>query len=210
MTLTELQTAIGDFLSTSTGRLSTANRTLLVNLSRRYLTRQFDLRVGETSATFNTVASTKSYALPTGYSRPLQLWYVSPSTGERIQVNPIDQKAEFDNLYPSPTTVLGLPIDFTVWGTNFQLGPTPDQIVTVNVDYYKTPADFTAGADHDDLTDNYWEAVLFRALAEASRYMIEDERAPMWEERARFFEGQLVQEQSRARFSAGRIVSEEP
>jgi hypothetical protein len=70
--------------------------------------------------------------------------------------------------------------------------------------------DLSNATDHDAFTDNAWQLLLYRALAETSRYGIEDARIPVWESRAADLERALVREHSR-RGSTGRVPqSQEP
>lgn len=74
----------------------------------------------------------------------------------------------------------GAPSYFTVIGQNIILGPTPDAAYTLNLDYYAripalsvTPTNFLLTAAPG--------VYLFAALAEAAPFMMDDNRAIMWE-----------------------------
>lgn len=137
--LTQLRTAIGNWLNVSTGRLSNAVRDDIINIVMRELLRFHELRFGETSNTFATVASTRDYALPRGWSKPYSLWYIHPTNNGIVWVEYL-AKDKFDNLFPDSTKE-ALPINYTVWGGNIQLGKTPDQAVTINRNYYQILSD---------------------------------------------------------------------
>ena len=203
-----LKTAVGDWLNVDTTRLPDAIRGDMINIVRRELLRKRDLRFGEISDTFATVASTRNYTLPTGWSRPLSLWYQNPDTLAITFVMFLN-KDEFDLKFPD-TTKENDPVNFTVWGSNIQLGKTPKRILTINRNYYGILADLTDADPSDRMTTDAWEVLLYGALVEASRFGIEDPRIPMWATRHKDLEDQLTMEHRRARTSARIAQSREP
>ena len=203
-----IKTAMGDWLNVDTTRLPDAIRGDMINIIRRELLRKRDLRFGETSDTFSTIASTRDYALPTGWSRPLSLWYQNPDSLAITFITYLD-KDEFDLKFPDQTKEND-PVNFTVWAGNIQLGKTPKRIITTNRNYYKILADLSNGSPSDSMTDDAWEILLYGALVEASRFGIEDVRIPMWAARHKDLEDQLTMEHRRARTSARIAQSREP
>lgn len=206
MTFLEYQNNLGDFLSTGTNRLPTSVRKLLVNLSRRFLLRRYDLSFGEATATINTVAGTRTYSLPTNFSRALDVYYVA--SGVRKPIDEKKGKEVFNALWPDPT-VRGSPIDWVAFGGLLWVGPTPDAVYAITLDHYALPADLTQDADHTALDDVAWEAVLYGALTLSEGYMVEDERMATWAAQAKMFEEALQTEYRRAARSATRPESTE-
>jgi len=204
-TYSELKAALGDWLGQNAVRLPLSVRGDLINLARRELCRRFTLRYNEASDTFATVSGTRTYALPATWSQPYQLWYLDADTGGRVDLD-YKSKEEFDLLFPDSTKT-AKPTHYTTWGSLIYLGKTPDRVLTVNRDFYAILADLSAEDDVDPLP---WEAVLFHALADVSRYGIEDARIPLWQARAQEIDDQLVIESSRARSSGRRAESQEP
>jgi hypothetical protein len=213
LTFTDLKTKLGDWLALDTARLADSVRGDLLNLAQRELLRKYDLRFGEFSDTFATVVSTYDYALPTGWSRPHTLWYTTAAGGQTFlrQLS----KEEFDAEFPD-TAKTAEPGAYTVWGDKLRLGKTPSSVLTINRNYYRVLPDLGSldqsgqPIAENEFTKNAWEAIFFRALVEATKYLIEDPRASLWEEKARAAELHLVLEHSRARHSGRQLVMEEP
>ncbi len=206
--LTALRTALGDWLDVDTTRLSNSIRDDSLNIVMRRLLRKYDLWFGETSDTFATVDGTRDYAKPTGWSRPFSVWYTDPDTSAVVFLDRIN-KDEFDARFPD-STKKAKPTHYTVWGTNLQLGKTPDQVITINRNYYKILDDLSASNLSNDFTTNAWEVLLFGALVEITEFLIEDARRPMWVRKFEGFESDL-QAEHRREHSAGRIPqSKEP
>jgi hypothetical protein len=74
----------------------------------------------------------------------------------------------------------GQPVVYTIVGDAIQLGPTPDAVYTVSLDYYQRFAALSTTPTNWLLT-NHPSVYLFAALAEASGYVFNDERIPTWE-----------------------------
>lgn len=207
-TYAELKDSLGQWLGMNLKRLPDAIRGDCINIAQRELCRLLNTRYNEVTDTFATVAGTASYALPATWKQPYQLWYLDPDTGGRVDVNFL-LKEEFDDRYPDPTKQ-AKSAHFTVWGSSLYLGSTPDRALTINRDFYAILADLANPGDTNGFTTNAWEAVLFRALGDVSRYGIEDARIPMWQQRAAELKDQLDIEHSRARSSGRRAESQEP
>jgi hypothetical protein len=207
-TYAELKTALGDWLGQNALRLPLAVRGDILNIAQRELCRMLAMRYNEVSDTFVTMAGTRTYALPATWSRPYELWYLDSETDGRVDLA-FTLKEEFDWLFPDATTT-AKPTHYTVWGGNLFLGATPDRVLTITRDFYAILPDLVADNDTNGLTTNAWEAVLFKALADASRYGIEDARIPLWKERATELETQLLIEHARARTSGRRAAGREP
>lgn len=207
-TFAELKTKVADWLSVSTARLPVSVAGDLINMQQRELLRLHDLRFGEISDTFATVASTREVTLPATFSRPLKLWYLD-STAGLVTVNPIPEIDVFLRRYPDPTKT-GSPVHFTIFGNQLWLGPTPGGVQTINRAYYGVLPDLVADGDSNDFTVRAWEVLLWGALVFATKYLIEDPRTPVFQENLDRTLSQLLTEHSRARYSAGELVSQEP
>lgn len=209
-TLTLLQTAMGNWLgNVNTTRLPDAIRTDCINAAIRFYLRQYDLRYGEVTDTFVTAASTYDYSLPTGWLRPHTLWYTHPTNSSTVFLI-YREKEVFNNLFPD-TSKEALPTYYTAWGANLRLGKTPDQVVTINRNYYGLLTDLASPSDSNVFTSDAWEAILFKALEIACEgYGINDRRLPQWKMLARQWGEQLVTSHARARTSGRKAQSSEP
>lgn len=207
-TYLQARQALADWIGANALRFADSVRGDIVNMARRELSRLHDLRFNEVSDTLNTVASTRSYALPTGWSRPHTLWYTHPDNGNQVYLDYLSRQA-FDINFPDATAT-GKPTAYTVWGGNLLLGKTPDAVLTINRNYYRILADLSADGDEDDLMTQAWEAVHFKGLVLASEYLVEDPRIPTWKAQAERFENDLVIEHARGRSAGRRAESQEP
>ena len=181
-----------------------------INFVQRELLRKHDLRFGEAFDTLSLSASIREYALPATWRSPFTFWYESPTSGALIYLDS-RTKDEFDALYPDSGDT-GDPSDYTIWGTTLYLGPTPGNGITLNRNYYQYLPDLADGAPNNtnSLIDQAWDVVFFGGLEHATKYLIEDARAPMWAARFRELEMTLVSEHRRAK-SVGRVAqSQEP
>ena len=80
-----------------------------------------------------------------------------------------------------PSTWTGTPAVYTLEGNQILFGPTPDTAYTAPVFYYGKFAALSADADTNWLLTNHPSIYLFAALAEAEPYLVNDNRAVMWE-----------------------------
>ena len=207
---TDLKSYLGDWLNLSTVRLPDSVRGIIVNATARRILRNNELRFGETSDTFPTVASTFDYTYPTGWSKPYSLWYLHPENSGVVYLTYEPSKAEFDRLFPD-TTKTGLPTRYTIWGTKIRLGKTPDRVVTINRNYYQILADLVTSTNESNaFTNEAWEVLLFNCFELAERYGIEDERIPGWVALGKQMLEELVSEHARARSIGTRGQSQEP
>jgi hypothetical protein len=203
----ELKDKIGDWLAVDTARLPDTVRGDLINLAMRDLSREHDLWLNEKTGVNNIgwEIGLRDYPVPSDFSRPHSIWYLSAG---KVVFLTQKSKEQFDILFPDSTQT-GSPVSYTLWSGSLQFGPTPDAAINANLNYYTIPADLT-GAISNFFTTLAWEALFFRALVYASKYLIEDPRLPVWEQAARDAELKLVIEHARARHSGGALVIEEP
>lgn len=170
-----------EWLHVDSVRLPDTAAGLCLNLIQREALRKNDLRFGETEDSFQATAGDREYDLPTGWSRPLSLWFVNPSTESKVDIVRLE-KDEFDGIHTEGLTQ-NTPRHYTIWGSVLLLGPTPDATLTIYRNYYRLLPDLVPGSpgNTNDFVTNAWEVLFFGALAFASQYMLEDPRAPMWQ-----------------------------
>lgn len=208
MTFTDARSRLGDWVGANTVRFPNTVRGHCINMARRAVSRLHDSRYNEVSGTFATVVSTRSYALPARWSRPHTLWYTDPDNASQVYLDYLDRQT-FDINFPDATKT-GDPTAYTVWGGNMLLGKTPSRVFTVNRNYYEILADLSADADTDALMDENWELVHYKALVEATAYLVDDARVGLWKAKADELELQFVIEHVRGRSAGRRAESVEP
>lgn len=208
---TDIKSYLGDWLGLDTTELPDSVRGVIVNITMRDILRNNELRFGETSDTFATIASpvTPDYAYPAGWSKPYSLWYTHPTTSKVVYLTYESSKAEFDKLFPD-TTETDLPTHYTIWANKIRLGKSPDRVITINRNYYKILADLASASLTNAFTDEAWEVLFFNCFELASLYGIEDERIPAWVRKGKQMLETLVAEHARARSIGTRGQSREP
>jgi hypothetical protein len=205
----QIKTALADWLDLDTTELPDAIRGDAVNTAIKEILRKLDLRFGETSDTFVTVAGTRSYALPSLWRKAHTLWYIHPSNASIVFLDYKD-KEEFDSLFPDSTKT-GLPSHYTIWGANFQLGKTPDQVLTINRNYQAYLADLvTTSAETNAFTEAAWEVILFNSFQYVMLHGIEDERIAGYKAKGEELLMGLMVEHAQARSAGRKAQSNEP
>ena len=214
-TFLQLKDSLADWLGIDQDdgaeRLPTAVRGDIINLVLRDYLRRRESRFGEKTDTFAFVASKKNYPLPTNWSKPGQLWYTDPGNSETvIFLTYFADKQLFDKKYPDATKEALLPESYTIWAKEILIGKTPEQVITVNRDYYLYLTDLNADGDTNRFTDEAWEYLLFASLVKATEFGLEDERLPIWIREMEKFEAALDSEDIRAKHVARVSQSVEP
>jgi hypothetical protein len=207
MTFENLKTQLADWLAVSTSRLSDAARGMVINLAMRDLLRDHDLRFGEYQQSIAVVADDYTFDLPTGYSRPYELYYFD--TYGKVELAYLTRE-EFIERY-GDNSEQGTPANWTTWGDQLLINRS-DNSYTLYFDLYRILPDLEDGSpdNTNDFVANAWEPVFFRALWYATRYLIEDTREAAWKLLASEHERKLVREHKRARSVARRPESHEP
>jgi hypothetical protein len=156
----DLTSYIGDFITLTESRL---NR---------------ELRVREminTDTSITTVASTQSYALPTGYIEATTVIYQS----DPFKTLKFISNSDFYTSYNTSQSA-GSPSFFTIVGTNILLGVAPDSAKTLQINYYKSLTALSDSNTTNTILTNYPELYLYGALAESAPFIMQDERLNVW------------------------------
>lgn len=204
-----MRTKVRDWLSVTSTRLPDPYCTDIINDVCRQIAQNYDLRFHEVvDVSFNTVVGTRSYAENADFSRPLDVRLREQTDATKWstlnQLSYGDFVAKYGGSSGSASSQ-GDPVDYAIFAgagtTILFLGPTPGRVVTIEQDYYTIPADLVADGDSNKLTTNAAQLVLYKALALASKFMLEDDRAAVFEEEYQREMRNLLTEHSRARWS---------
>lgn len=209
-TFETLKALMGDWLGVDSVRFPDAARGACLNFIQRRVIRNHDLRFAEITDTLAVTAGIYTYVLPAGWRSPLHIWYINPSTEARIDL--VRQaKDDFDARHSDPS-ILGTSTTYTIWGQTFYIGATPEASFTLNRNYYAFLPNLVDGAPNNTnpFVEEAPDVLFFGALGHASKYLLEDPRAPMWEAQFAELEADLAGEHQREK-SSGRIPqSREP
>ena len=168
----ELKTGVANWLDRSdlTDRIPE-----FITLAEARFNRVLRIRDMETVSTaISTTAGTREYDLPTGFVQmrefhlttdPLTpLSYITPEMMSRIWAG----------------SSRGKPEVFTVIADKVRLGPNPDAVYTTSMLYYKKITALSASATTNDMLTNSPDIYLYGTLLEATPFIMQDERVPLW------------------------------
>jgi len=212
VTLLQMRTKVRDWLATSSTRLPDSNLTDIINIAQREIFRTRDLRFGEFHGTPSFTNGTPTVAIPVvgaggaDFLRPIIWWYTTLTNPAAITILSEISFDEYREKYQNSASPTGEPIEFAIFNASLYLGPIPDRTVVTQLDFYGVPADLSADADHNDLTDFGWEALLFKSLSMASQFMLEDDRGLYFERMANKYLDQLSHDHGRSRHTARRFA----
>ena len=147
-----------------------------VTLAEARVARDLRLRAQVTNDALTTVAGDKAVALPSDWLEFENLTITSTDPKRTLHVVTPEY---LDERWPE-NAITGIPTDYTVVGGNLELGPTPDAAYTISADYYQRFPALSSSSTNWLLT-NHPNIYLFAALAEGSLFMMDEQRAAMWE-----------------------------
>jgi hypothetical protein len=150
-----------------------------VTLAEARLARDLRIRKMVTSVALPTVSGTQAVTLPSDWLETENVTLSGETPTNLSVVTP----EMMDIRYPDGVRT-GKPAVYCILGDEMQLGPTPDGVYTITLDYYaRFPALSVASTNW--LLTNHPSLYLFASLAEASVYTLEDDRAQLWEAKYR-------------------------
>ena len=174
--------AIGTFAQLKTAAANWLDRSDLTDRIPEFITfaearfnRVLRIRDMETVSTaISTTAGTREYDLPTGFVQMREfhlttdpitpLSYITPEIMSRIWAG----------------STRGKPEVFTVIADKVRLGPNPDAVYTSSMLYYKKITAVSDSATTNDMLTNNPDVYLYGTLLEATPFIMQDERVPLW------------------------------
>ena len=127
------------------------------------------LRALESQAT--GVVNTETLALPTGYAGTKRFSLTIGGSDRVLEYGTPEQVARFDHD--------GLPVYYTINGSNFHIYPHPVAGYDYKLDYLKNLDSLSLGANW--LITNAPDVYLYGTLLQATPYIKNDKRIPVWE-----------------------------
>ena len=149
-----------------------------VALAEARIARDLRIRRQVTAASLATVANVQAVALPTDWLETENVTLVSSPPNTLSVITPELMDAKFPAGYQT-----GRPVVYCIVGTNMQLGPTPDGVYTVTLDYYARFAALSVTPTNWLLT-NHPGIYLSGAMAELNLYLADD-RVALWDQKYR-------------------------
>jgi hypothetical protein len=167
MNRSEIRTGIRALLNEPTaGFWSDANLNSYINLANQRVnsiiaaTKEDYFTV---SATFSTIAATKSYTFPADcrFIRRMEV-YSTSDTGDIEKLDEIRfPRTESGGEWPFPTS--GRPKRYTVFGTQFNLEPIPDAVYTLRIYYDSRPDDMAQDSESPTSPVDFHDMVVYWA-----------------------------------------------
>jgi len=173
-TYSQLQTSVADWLHRSDLSAIIPD---LITIAEMRMNADVVARDMETTATLYTVAGTKTVAMPTDVTETRRLAIVS-----------IDPKRVLNFMSPEkltedyPYSTNSIPEVYTVIGGNFELGPTPDAVYTLEYTYRQRIPSLSNTNTTNWLLTKWPHVYLYATLVAAAPYLGQDQRIPVWED----------------------------
>lgn len=170
-TYTELQASILTWMQNASLSSLTPD---LVTLAEARIARDLRLRRQISTTNLSTVADTQTVAVPSDWLETENITLMTSIPRNLGVITPEQMDARFPLDYYA-----GEPRYYTMIGSSIILGPTPDAVYTISLDYY---AKFPALADNSTnwLLTNHPQIYLYACLHEASLYTKEHDQAAMY------------------------------
>jgi hypothetical protein len=196
-TYTDLQASVSAWLHRSD---LTALIPDFVALAESRIARDLRIRRQVVTVPISTVANNQAIALPTGF---LEIENITISSTSPATTLSVVTPEILDRLYPDGYNP-GQPVVYTLLGDTILLGPTPNAIYTVSLDYYKR-LDALSVTPTNWLLTNYPAVYLASTLVEAALYTQDEAAVATWDARYQAEVGG-VQKQDDAALRSGSLM----
>lgn len=167
-TYTDLKASIADLLNRDdlTGAIPT-----FISLAEAKINRELRIAAMESISSGNLTVG-GSLALPSGY---VQLRRIVVNNNPLTQLSPEQLRAKYES------ATRGEPRYYSIIGTTVHFGPIPDSTYSYELVIYSRFTALSSTNETNWLTANAPDLLLYGSLVEASPYVQEDARVPMWQ-----------------------------
>jgi len=142
MSITQLRIELRDALGVDENDLSKDAADLLLNRSYWELLDKFPFREKEATVTFNTIAGTRNYDMPSPFEAVVSISIEDLSSFQHTRLEYMDPR-DYEGQYVGATFAHGVPIKYTREGCFARLWPTPDQVYKMTLKYLAPLADLS-------------------------------------------------------------------
>lgn len=170
-TYAELKSAVSDWLAKSNLSARSAD---FIMLAEKRLLRRLRILGLEATQSGNLVSGSRELALPTNY-REAKAFYIDANPIEPLKPVTADAFFATRHSYESAT-----PRIFTVIGSNFLLGPTPDSDYAYVLHYLSKVDPLSDVNTQNWLLSNHPDLYLYASLLEAEPFLKNDARILVW------------------------------
>jgi len=197
MTYAELKTAIANYLNRSdlTSYLDTFIDTTEAELNRKLRTKDMIKRATAT-------ADAQYLTLPNDWLEVINVEVTSNDFSPLFQ-----QSIESMDVYRSANNnTTGQPRYFAIVDGTLELAPTPDVAYTLQLTYYGTIDALSDSNTSNFVSTNHPDVYLYGCLKQASIFLMEDERVPMFTAQFESALEEMRMQQERAAFGEGSLI----
>jgi hypothetical protein len=145
-----------------------------IQLAEIRLRRELRLRQMLKSVTTSTVGGDSTVALPSDF---LQLRDLFVDTNPVRSLNFVSPSVFSRN---GRVTESGLPVYYTIIGSEFKFAPAPDTDYTLEMLYYASPEFLSVSNPSNNFLAICPDLLLYGSLAEAEPYLMNDARVQLW------------------------------
>lgn len=202
-TYSDLQTAVGDWLARSDLTARIPDFIMLAEAKFNRVLKCFQMEARVTTTVNLQTAEPEFITLPTDFQRMRSLRISSVTGKPRLQYL-TDQ--QMDDYRTSIADLTGQPAFFTVFGTELELAPTPDQYYTLEMIYRQDIPALSVSNTSNWLLASAPDAYLYGALLEAAPYLKDAEHVGAWVQAFSAVIDQLNDQSQSAQFSAGPLA----
>ena len=198
-TKAELHTAVANWLNRSdlTSRIPEFISLAEASFNRNLRTREMLVR--------STASTSGQYvSLPTDFLEMLNIELTSTTPPKRLVYITSDRSDDYRERQNNKT---GIPDYYTIEGTSIQLLPTPNEAVTVQLNYYQDIPALSGLAD----SANNWilsahpDVYLYGTLMQASPYIMDPQSAQQWDALLVRSVQELTAADEKSRYSGGTL-----
>ena len=170
---TELQAAVSNWLDRSdlTDRIPE-----FITLAEAQMNRQLRIRLMEGRYTASTVKGQRNYALPTDY-RQMRALRINQDPIRVLQyLSPQNMDAVWAGSYT------GTPCAYTIVANDIRLGPSPDSVLELDIDYYRAVAPLSGSNTTTTMLTQNPDIYLYGSLMASAPFLMDDEKIAIWGE----------------------------
>jgi len=195
-TYTNLQAAIANFLARDD---LTAQIPDFITMAEARMSRELETRSQESRHNISTVSGTEFYTLPT------DLREIREAKLDTSPITVLDylSPVSLDRTYSSSGT--GSPRAFSVVGSEIRLRPVPDSAYTLEITYVGSITALSDSNTTNTILTRHPDAYLSGSLAEAYTYLLDEQRATVYDQKFTRAIEEIAKDEERAHYGSGAI-----
>ena len=197
MTYSELKTNIANYLNRSD---LTSEIDIFIDNTEAELNRR--LRVADQVKRATATADAQYLSLPTDWLEAINVEITSNNFSPLMQMS----IESLDVYRKANNNVTGQPIYFALVDNTMELAPTPDAEYTLQLTYFSKINALSDSNTSNFVLASHPDIYLYGSLKHASVFLMEDERAPLFNAQFEKSLEELRMQQERAEFSKGSLI----